>query len=763
MKAVWTERRSRGGGGSSIQGRFVQGLAVLAVASVVVAPMADAAPRPLADDPVAGRWWAQGQDTRGPWEGTLSFTRLAAGRYHAEARIRTTADDVDRSYQAPATLADGRLIIWRRRAVSDIPVEVSPHLPTLGINEVLRSAIDGLTATVSARALNLRAGPGASQPILGVVRQDEQLDLLESPGAGWLRVRTSTDRVGWVSARWVRVDLPAAPPSEPGPHDWVGVFEADGPHGWDGTWRRDGQEIGTESLVRIAEGPLSFACVDLTVDRDSRDFSYRFKRSFRWSNLIAKVPGGIDAAHPTMSLQGGIVSPYGRVEATAPHVEVSRLDPDVGKANIATVNAWLPRAGVRVSADGRRGQLLGDGPMQVDGEIHYADFLFVSGHGYPSGKVKFVPSFEPPVEEEDEEGGIDSRRGRRSWFDATILNVKDLARGRRWRNDRTRWVMLALCNVLRREHWQAWASALAEREGLRGVLGYFRAAPGPSGTTVINKRFFEASKRGMSILEAWKYANKENPRREGPLTWCAIVREDAVSDSLADWTRRGELPESGSGGRVLYFSTLPDEKDGVELEADVGAEARIRVKWSSGGQEVTPETVSRGGGLVPGHEYALGLEGLPRDLEANDRVHITFVNIRENYWTGHGEFDLSEMFELAPGAVVNRRRVHQPSQPDTLVLPGHRPLVLKVREGMLDQVSANEAEIWVKIEVVDQTGRVIGRGSSIDHPLIARAPSVASEPDSVPVDESRLAVESEVTIDGAEETLVTPESALPRD
>ena len=28
----------------------------------------------------------------------------------------------------------------------------------------------------------------------------------------------------------------------------------------------------------------------------------------------------------------------------------------------------------------------------------------ILGHGYPSGKVKFVPSFEPPAEEEDEEG-----------------------------------------------------------------------------------------------------------------------------------------------------------------------------------------------------------------------------------------------------------------------------------------------------------------------------------------------------------------------
>lgn len=636
-----------------------------------------ASPAHAQEDPLKGSWFVRGEDDRGPYEGTLKFDLIDSGRYRARAKLSSKDGSVDRSYDAPATLTSSTLTI--RRPVSTGIV----------------GAIDGqviATGLVTADKLRIRGGSNTSHQILGSFDRGARVDILAREGDFYRIKRPGVP--AYVSAMYVKLD-PAVDSA------WVGTFLGGGA-GYNGTWIKDQRILGNESLARISEGALNFAAIDLTSDMDARDLVGRF-RGYGWNNLIDKVPNLKDDAHPDMSLQSGIVSPYGKLRDISAHQSICDLPSSVAIKNIATAREWLPTAGVRLSADKTRGQLLG-GTETTDGEVSFANFLFVSSHGYPSGKIKYTPSFTDF-----------------SWFDGTILDVHDLGLGKRWRNGQTRWLMLALCNVLREEHWEDWAKALRDDSGLRGVLGYFRAAPGPAGTRIINDRFFEASRQGKSILDAWKYANYEVSNKEGVLTWCALVREDATTDSLDAWTRDKKLPDGRPGARVLYFSTLPAEKQGIPVARTEGDVLPATIAWVNSGRPVTPAEVSRGGGLVPGAQYDLQFS-IGRPLAQGEKVEVTFVNVRETYWEQHGELDAFKMFDVSePSGISERKGVFPPTAThvDTITLDRLK-LSLTARIDLLNHIHENEAEIWVKVQVLSADGSVVARGSSITAPLIAR-------------------------------------------
>ncbi len=93
-----------------------------------------------------------------------------------------------------------------------VPLDaVSTLIPQEGLAAMATSsppASPQAQGVVLAHKLRLRAGPGLDQPILGHVMQGEEIRVLgRSDHAGWLKVRTSADQVGWVAAPWVRISV----------------------------------------------------------------------------------------------------------------------------------------------------------------------------------------------------------------------------------------------------------------------------------------------------------------------------------------------------------------------------------------------------------------------------------------------------------------------------------------------------------------------------------------------------------------------------
>ena len=55
---------------------------------------------------------------------------------------------------------------------------------------------------VAARAVNMRAGPDTSYSVIDTLPQGTQTEVLESDGAGWVRVRVvGTGQMGWMAER----------------------------------------------------------------------------------------------------------------------------------------------------------------------------------------------------------------------------------------------------------------------------------------------------------------------------------------------------------------------------------------------------------------------------------------------------------------------------------------------------------------------------------------------------------------------------------
>ena len=65
------------------------------------------------------------------------------------------------------------------------------------------------TAAVTVQALNVRSGPGANHPVIGVVYLGETL-VIHGNAPGWLYVRLATGQYGWVMSQFTSAYPPPA-------------------------------------------------------------------------------------------------------------------------------------------------------------------------------------------------------------------------------------------------------------------------------------------------------------------------------------------------------------------------------------------------------------------------------------------------------------------------------------------------------------------------------------------------------------------------
>ena len=80
--------------------------------------------------------------------------------------------------------------------------EALTHAPDAAIEDANKQAemdIRQITGTV----VNMRDGPSTYFLAIGKLRQGDEVEVLENPGEGWLKIRaTETDQVGWM-ADWL--------------------------------------------------------------------------------------------------------------------------------------------------------------------------------------------------------------------------------------------------------------------------------------------------------------------------------------------------------------------------------------------------------------------------------------------------------------------------------------------------------------------------------------------------------------------------------
>ncbi|HEY8343116.1 MAG TPA: SH3 domain-containing protein, partial [Calditerricola sp.] len=81
------------------------------------------------------------------------------------------------------------------------PVSATPA-PSSG-SSGQQAAPSSQTVEVTASVLNVRAGPGTNYAIISQVKRGTRLTVLKQQG-GWLQIRLSNGRTGWVSGQYVR-------------------------------------------------------------------------------------------------------------------------------------------------------------------------------------------------------------------------------------------------------------------------------------------------------------------------------------------------------------------------------------------------------------------------------------------------------------------------------------------------------------------------------------------------------------------------------
>lgn len=95
------------------------------------------------------------------------------------------------------------------------PMPAGPTLPPCPPNAEFVEPPAQSTATVLPGELNLRAAPNGA--IMGQVRAGDQLELLEKPFGGWVKVKTRDGRIGFVAQQYVRITAAPRPSVVPAP------------------------------------------------------------------------------------------------------------------------------------------------------------------------------------------------------------------------------------------------------------------------------------------------------------------------------------------------------------------------------------------------------------------------------------------------------------------------------------------------------------------------------------------------------------------
>ena len=322
-----------------------------------------------------------------------------------------------------------------------------------------------------------------------------------------------------------------------------------------------------------------------------------------------------------------------------------------------------------------------------------ARILYVSSHGFLSGRMQGEPLLKDPTQPE----ATREEYFPRAWY---FLLGAVAAAGAGFHGPE--WMILGQCSTVNSTGWPLWARIFARSSpGVRGVLAYEEAAPKPAIAVGISERFFRYLDRGSTFLDAWAEANHG-------IRWAAIVHKEARGDTLAAFPRfrrlstvattkskasyHGYLSSLSSSGEPIYDKLPPF---GFKLEHAV----------KGGYQEITPANLGEEiAEFAAGDMYRLTMAS--PDGSNVRKATITAVHIRLSLRDGQIPWsNLFNEFRLESGGALwgfDSTTVTIDRDPD-MVGP---TLELRViaRHPATTRLQPCHSYVWFRVEIRTDTG-----------------------------------------------------------
>lgn len=473
----------------------------------------------------------------------------------------------------------------------------------------------------------------------------------------------------------------------------------------------------------------TYLMVDITPNDDCKGVAPMLQKR-GWKNLIrkllpvqnAKDDAFRDDAHPDLPIKDGTVLPAGRIakaktktdgwvdeECFLPYQQTVR--------NMEFLRGYLWKPGVIGDLAAKKGQLLDSSNTVVSGKsAAYPDLLFLSSHGYPDGRFQqhYKRKSEP---EHDHDYHI-------------VFECPELDAGVGWQGENLRYVIFSACNALRPELAYRWAQAMRKSGGPRGILGFYSISPGPAGTITYMQNFF--AREGKPMIEAWVAANASNP-------WSALIFEDAKTDTFAAWSKGDLKPEvSNSSGKIIFYHKTEAPK-GIDVEQlHPKKMLSCAIVWIDPGGSA--KWVSESAGMKVGETFWL-LSKSPTSgwAAGTDRVEISLVNLRENWWEG-GK-NAPDLVKLGVTGIRNsagttvalkdctlKTKFGKSPAKDTIVIPKNMlgkwvAAIAAVKPEAYKWFYGESAKLWIRVEAIDSAGKSIGRGTTIPQGLLPLMPA----------------------------------------
>ncbi|MFY0597121.1 MAG: SH3 domain-containing protein [Cognatishimia sp.] len=135
-----------------------------------------------------------------------------------QTAITAAAKPVVNQAKATESLVVLASIPTTRRLVGDASPTPTPELAKLGPKDLIAPQNVDPTKAAYATALlpetapdfrrvkgnrvNMRNGPGTQYSVVGKLQRDNEVEVLQDPGAGWVKLQViETGRIGWMSAK----------------------------------------------------------------------------------------------------------------------------------------------------------------------------------------------------------------------------------------------------------------------------------------------------------------------------------------------------------------------------------------------------------------------------------------------------------------------------------------------------------------------------------------------------------------------------------
>ncbi len=333
-------------------------------------------------------------------------------------------------------------------------------------------------------------------------------------------------------------------------------------------------------------------------------------------------------------------------------------------------------------------------------ETFAADLLYVSSHGWLGGfaggfTIQKRPDAEPPKAIEP-------------YNPSYYYSVGGYAfRGRGFEGPK--WVVLAQCSTVNSATWALWARVLAKSNPhVRGILAYEEASPLPEEAASIAKAFFAQLDKGTSFVDAWREANKGDPKKGVRARhWAAIVHKDAVNDRLDRWADFADLASVETTDKISnylgFMESAPRGEAIFDIPAPFGFSLKRLVQGSF--REVNYHNLDGVAAIYDKNSHYQITIAAPTG-QTIDSATIRWVHIRE---TNHHQPSFTQLFAKYQGTDANPKP--QKGGKELLIEPAVKnsqsemTIELTAPTAILDpKIEAHHSYFWPHVALTTTSG-----------------------------------------------------------